>query len=432
MRWLLLVSLALVACGGGPRAQVQSAVDVGDVPTALTAYERFRVSDGDDPALLARIAELMLYVEGSGDDADRQSAAIHELSLAGTAGRETLGRLADAGKVPALVALARTGDESARRTLRGMADSTDAFVRAASLLGASVEQDRELLLAYAVEPSSRVRQAAVSRLGDLAPDSDVRLLLEDRARIDPDAGVRSAAVRALGSFGVAAIELLRERLSDPVGSVRTAAVEAILRADREQARAIFAALLEAPPSVQGIEAARLLATPIDRNDPPTDADAVAGRTFLLGALAAADANLRGQAAVALSSLPGRAESGVALEQALAREPDATVRFSIARALMRLPGSEQAALAALRALLLGDPTMAGLQAAALLAESRDSDAIARLDRALIEPDPSFRRVAARALARDAMLPGHVAGALSDVDPGVRIAAAGSILAAHAAE
>ena len=432
MRWLLLLGLGLSACGGGPRAQVQSAVDSGDVSHALHAYERFRTSDGDDVELLARVAELLLFSEARGDDASRRSAAIHELSLAGTAGRPTLDRLATAGSVPALTALARVGDETARRVLRGMSDSSDPEVRAASLLGASIDHDRALLLASAVESSSRVRETAVSRLGELAPDSDIRALLEDRARVDPEPGVRSAAVRALGAFGVAALELLRERLSDSVASVRTASVEAILRADRGQARAIFAALLETPPSAQGIEAARLLATPVDRDDPPTDADSQAARVYLLGCLSAADGILRGQAAVAVLSLPGEEESAAALRQALARETDSSVRLSIARAMLRLSGTASEATTALRTLVASDLGMAGLQAAALLAESHDADAIARLDAALIEPDTSLRRVAARALARDAMLPGHVTNALSDADAEVRIAAAGGILAAYAAQ
>ncbi|MBZ0116347.1 MAG: hypothetical protein K8H88_05115, partial [Sandaracinaceae bacterium] len=50
----------LGGCGSAPRARVASAVDRGDLEGAMQAYERLRESDGDDRALLGRVAGLVL------------------------------------------------------------------------------------------------------------------------------------------------------------------------------------------------------------------------------------------------------------------------------------------------------------------------------------------------------------------------------------
>jgi hypothetical protein len=412
------------------RAQVATALDRHDLSGALTAYDRLRSSDGDDEGLLGRLAEMLLEDEARSADAAHAQAALTELGLAGTAGRATLERLADGGSVPALVALARAGHEPSRRLLRGMADAADPETRAAALLGASPEDDRALLLSRATETSARVRAVACERLGALAPDSEVRLLLEDRARMDPDPAVRSAAASALGAFGEAALPILRERLSDPVASVRMGVVAALLRADRDAARETIASLLATPPSPQGIEGARLLATPVDRDAPPTAADTQAARAYLFGALAASDAALRSQAAIALSTLRLDEAGATHLAQALAREPDAGAKLSIARALLAAPGGEGGALEALHALST-EASMPGLQAAIVLALRHDDAAADAIDRAMHTGDIPLRRTAARALARDAMRPGRAAAAFADGEPLVRIAAAGGILAARAA-
>jgi hypothetical protein len=121
----------------------------------------------------------------------------------------------------------------------------------------------------------------------------------------------------------------------------------------------------------------------------------------------------------------------ALSQALGRETDVSVRLSIARALLPLDGGEQEALEAVRAIAAGAIDMTSLQAAILLATRRDGAGIERVEAAMHGADVPLRRVAARALARDAMMPARAAPALQDPDALVRIRAAGGILAAHAA-
>lgn len=430
MRFVFVFVLA-VACGSGPRLAVSSALDRRDVGGAITAYEHVRDSDGDDDALLRRIAELMLEQEGASEPADRRDAALRQLALAGTAGRSTLERLGQGGSVHALAVLAEHGSGSAREALRIHIDSEDPDVRAAAVLGLSIDSDRELLLSLAAEPSTRVRAAAVARLAELAPESVARGVLEERARIDPDPSVRAAAVRALGSFDTAAISLIRERLSDPIASVRMTAVAALLHADRDGGRTVLASLFEAPPSAQGIEAARLLGTRLERDQPPTEEDASAARAYLLSALSANEAGLRSQAAVALSTLRGPAEIETSLAHALAVEADAGVKLAIARALLPLEHGENAALEAIRALSAADVTMTSLQASIVLAARHESAGVDRVEAAMHGADIPLRRVAARALARDAMLPARAEPALSDPDALVRIQAAGGILAAAAA-
>jgi HEAT repeat protein len=432
----LLLALALSAplaagCGGGLRGRIAEAAHAGDFTAAHTGYDELRASDGDDEDLLAFVAEALLLTEARSSEAARRQAAVQQLALAGTRGREPLERLAaDAApaSTEALVALARVGHRDARRLLRGLADSSDPAVRAASVLGMSVDDDRALLRSWCADPAREVRDAACARLGELAPDTEILEVLVERARIDPEASVRATAVRALGRFGEPAVLALRDRLSDAEPRVRSAALESLLRAQREEGRGAVASLLETPTSASTLEAARLLATSLDPSTPPDEADRSSARTHLLGALAHPDAGLRGQAAMALVSIAPDAQTIQTLRALVESEPDVGVRLSLARAL--LPRAEDVARTALRRLLAEDHGMTGAQAAVLLAGAGDDEGIARLRADLDTSDATVRRVVVRALARDALRPIEVRTALDDEDALVRIQAAGGILAAAA--
>ncbi len=425
------LAVSIAACGGASRGAVATAVDQGDVEQALSAYERMRASDGADLDLLGRVAALLLEQATRSDDPALRRAAIQELSMAGTAGAPIVRRIATGSggsRVLALEALARRGDEGARLELRALADSRDPEEHAAAVLGMDVVSDHALLMVAIVSPSARERENAADRLAGAAPETEARLALESIARGDPEPAVRMVAVRALGAYGAAGVAALRERLSDPVAGVRMGAVEALLRADRQQARTILGALLETPTSAQGIEAARLLASPVQGSAATADPGA---RAYLRQALLATDPNLRSQAGVALVSIPGADELAAVLREALGREADSGAKLSLARALLRQAGAEAEARAALRALMAGGASMTALQAAAILATENDADAPGVLAGFLAAPDSTLRRAAARALARDAMRPDDARGALRDLDASVRISAAGGILAAAAA-
>ena len=430
---VIAIGLALSGCASAPRARVGAALAAGDLSLARREYEVLRVSDGEDTELLARVAGLLLEQEAASEDRDRRRAAVQELGLAGPMGRPILQRVvagAGPGRLAALESLARRGDRDARRELRGLADSEDPEARAASVLGMDVELDRALLLDWIASPSARVRQAVAERLGELTIDSEAQQALEAAARVDPEPAVRAACVRALGEIGPNAVEALRERLSDESASVRTAAVDALVRADRARALEVLGALLAMPPSPAGIEAARVIATPL-ATEPEEPAGARDARAYLRGALSSSDPTLRAQAGVALAGMPPQEGVEISLRAALAAETDDGARLSLARALLRQPSAQVDARAALAALMERDAAMNGLQAATILAAEGEESARQRLRAFLEMPDATLRRVAARALARDAMRPDEARVALDDEDALVRIRAAGGILAAYAA-
>lgn len=427
----------LSACPSGPRARVMSAVERRDEVEALAAYERLREADGPDGQVLGEVAALVLEKAALGDDAIVRDAAIQQLVMAGTKGEAVIERLARSRERPvarakALEILARRGDGTARAELYALLDSDDADVKAAAITATDAEDETPKLIELLGHPAAEVRSAAAEKLGGAARSVDARHALAEAARVDPVPRVRSSAVRALGSFGPDAVEPLRGRLGDPEQSVRLAAVRALVQADREAALLAIGPLLEMPTSSAGIEAARVLALTGTSRAPEGGAlppGVVDGRAYLRRALESGAPADRSQAGIALLSLPPDPSLDSALVAALRSENDAGVKLALASALLRRPGGEEAARTALRELIEGSG-MPAVQAAAQLASESDGAAIAKLRSLLREREPSIRRVAARALARDAMQPDAVRAALRDDDALVRVHAAGGILAAAA--
>ncbi len=428
--------VALAACGGGPRAPLRDALARRDVPDALAAYDSFREMDGADVDLLARIAALVLEIEAASGDLRRRDAALTQLRLAGNAGVPSLRRLADSDDDPllqarALSALFRRGDAHARAHLYGLLDSDDSAIVAAAIPTIDASEETRRLLRYLRDTDPVVRRVAALTLADAVESLEAMNALAQAARVDPDARVRAAAARALGSFGAAAVPFLRERLGDAEAQVRLTVVGALLRADRTAAVELLVPLLATPTSRTGIEAARWIAltTPAaspDRNRAARQR-ADDARLYLLGALHDDDPTLRAQAAVALVSLPADEATTRGLREALVDETEPTVKLGIARALQGRDSNDQLARAALVELLAGSG-MPAVQAASILAKGGHEGARRRLERALAADDAVLRRVAARALANSAGRPDDVRALLRDDDALVRIYSAGGILAA----
>jgi HEAT repeat protein len=442
----------LVGCGGGRVAaggEVGRALDAGEVGRATALWVD---AGADDLPALRAIAAALLDAEARGDEPARRRSAVAQLASGGEAGRAILRRLGNDRdlspevRAPALGALARRGDREARGALRGMLDSDDQRVlaQAALSLDPGNGDDRLRLLALLEHPSPGARRVAALRLARAAPDTEVRLELARRARVDPNPGVRGTAVRSLVRWGTAVLPVLRERLSDAADGVRMAAVGALFRLDPEAATPILGRMFEAPPSRAGIEAARLFLqgqgggragddpTAPDPMDDPRATLALDARTYLRGALFAGETSLRAQAGIALSSARGWPELEAAVADRLPVEPDPGVRLALALALVRGEVAREEGLEALLDLLdVTPPGMPTLQAAALLLE-RDHPAVSERGPALLvgfleRGSRLERQAAARALAREAGAPEKAAPGLRDDDPLVRIHAAGAILA-----
>ncbi len=427
---LLGVALSFPLGCGGPRRGVDDALDARDLGGALEAYDRFRATEGADVALLADVAALLLELEALSDEPTRRDAALAQLELAGNAGLDTLRRVGRSegvtiARARALAALTKRRDSQARAFLYALLDGDDPAILALAVTALQDDEEARMLelLAHA---DPQVRRAAALRLSARRDSSAALEALVQIARVDPEARVREAACRALGSFGAAAVPRLRERLDDPDPQVRQTVVRALVQADRDAAIPIIAPLLGLPPSPASIEAARVLAyVGVDEARDETGETAL---QWLLGVLSHEDASLRSTAAIALVSVAPTGAPLDALRGALAREEDRGVRLGLARAL--LPSDDDDARPAhdaLLALLDGDD-MPAVQAAALLAENDDAAGVAKLEATLASEDPLLRGVAARALARGAHLPDAVLPALRDPEPLVRIQAAGGVLAA----
>ena len=426
-------ALLLAACGGGPRAGVYNAVHARDIDGALGAYSQYRDVDGSDAQLLGEIAALVLEDAAIDGDEAVRDAALTQLRLAGTKGRDVLERLSktDANpmtRVRALEALTRRGDREARAYLYGLLDSDDPQVVASAIAAIDADRETDRLLQLLRDPAAEVRKSAALQLGSATESAEARQGLSTLARVDSEAGVRGAAVRALGGFGPAAVSILRERLGDPDSQVRLAVVRALIRADRAEALRLVGTLLGTPPSPAGIEAARVIALTADEERPEGARDA---RAYLRAALLNEATTIRSQAAIALVSLPADSETDQALIQALEGESEAGVRLGLARALHGREVGGDEATAVLESLLSAD-NMPGVQAASLLARTGHEHAIATLsDATKASVDSLLRRVAARGLAREAMKPDAVRELLRDEDALVRVHAAGGILAAASA-
>lgn len=400
-RWrcgLLALGLGLVACTGvGP--QVRRALARGDIPAALRLYRQYEDERGAGNAdLLSDVALGILREAAGSDDARVRSAGFAALRSTGIRGKDTLETLAERpGVVGDRAAAAlhdldgRTGTPPPRLTLALASTDTERRVAGMAILGA---RSTRTLIGLLRDGDPVIRRAAAQRLARVR-NRPATVALTTLARTDTDAGVRSAAVMALGAQGPDAATALVGALSDPDIVVRLAAPSSLMGSSPDDAAEALAPLLTGEPTDLSLEAARVLAS---HGNPSAEA-------FIIAALDSSRSEIRSQAAVAANALPeGRVEALAA--HLGGGDPEVVLR--LAAILTRRAEYRERALAALQPLSVRPQPFLAIRALQALASAGDPTAAGPIREALTVPDADIRRMAVLAWP-------EVAGTSGDVDP-----------------
>ena len=280
-----------------------------------------------------------------------------------------LGRIGDAGAVPALVNV--------------LEEDAELVIAAADAL-AKIGDARafDALLALVGDPSAAVRQAAVGALNSLgSPEMPGRVL---PLLGDPDPNVRESAVKIAGYFGYAeCADLLLERCGDPEERVRRAAVEHLPYLEDERATpALLDALRHETPKVRAAAASAAAL-----------AEGPEVSRALREALADEDSWVRYFAARSLGRRK-EADAGAALA-GLARDDRAShVRIAAVEALGHIGGDD--AVRAVAPLVASDEPDLARSAVTALGRVAHPEAEPPLFEALRSADAGVRAAAAEAL------------------------------------
>jgi len=258
----------------------------------------------------------------------------------------------------ALRIVSQLGGPEALGVLAAGARDSDARVRDAAIAGLSLVDTPEavdLALSLARDELGQIRGAALRALGDSGA-RDPRVAEQLRAALgDPDAWVRYYACQAVGKLKLTAeVERVAERVADPAGQVRVAAIEALSHLPGDLA---FRALLDALDSADvDLQRAGLIGLGMSGRREALD--------VLLSHAGAADAASRLLALSALAAFEGQ-EPLAALATAV-RDPDESVRMA---ALGYLGARSGAGATQILAGFLTDPAL-GERARAALATPQE--------------------------------------------------------------
>jgi HEAT repeat protein len=316
--------------------------------------------------------------------------------------------------------------------------SDDEGWRAVGVRSLTRAEDRELRLRATVDPSPRVRRAAMHAIAEVRDPEDAAVAFEV-ARVDPDPMVRTDAVRAMGLIARAGADVA-SRLRDLYATADDALREDIGAAWASPVvfprggREALVVLLASDSGPGGLSAAGAVLREPDIHDAELEASA---RAALARAIASGSRRNRLHA-IAITPLVARprepasdAAKTIAVLREASRDEDLDVRVS---ALARLAGEEPKgadradAMTRLEA-LAGRADDEPLASRARLALARDGDVRVQ---AWIEQDLASKDPRARLAAVDALVAlgraSRGAPALADPDVSVRTRAACALLLA----
>ncbi len=416
-----LVGMVLVAAGcGGAGPQVRGAVARGDTPAALRLYHQYVDERGEgNPDLLADVALGILRDTAASGDARARSAGFSALRSTGVRGRDTLetlsrrpGVVGDRAAAALFDLEGRSGAPPPRLAVALASPDPERRIAGMASLGA---QSAGVLITLLLDPAPAIRTAAAQRLARLR-GAPVATALTAAARGDTDAGVRAAAVMALGAQGPDAATAVVAALNDPDTIVRLAAPSALMASSPEDAAEALAPLLSGEPTDLSLESARVLASHADPR----------AAAYVIAALGSPRPEIRAQAAVAANALPEAHSAALAGHLG---DPDPEVVMRLAAILVRRGAYRDRALAALRPLAARPDGFLAIRALAALAAAGDASATEPIREALSAGDTTVRRLAVLAWPDIANASGNtdpLVPLLTDPDRSVALMAAVEIV------
>jgi len=393
--------------------KVRAALALGDADEVEKAYAGLvEHRGGDDRELLRDLATATLAQGLASPSAKLKIAAIDaisDLELQSLAD-DVFQRLNDEDdRVAASAAVAVLhGYQQAPQVADDMLKSENADARRIAVAGIAKKIGK---LAVAdiekagSDPDAGVRRAAIYALGEMK-DADAVELCTRRMK-DPDETVRAAAATALARIGIGNLEELgKKALADKALSVRLAGIELLAAAHRDDE---LAALADDADPLVGVTAAIAVKT----SHPGL------GAKPLERAVGAPEWTVRAGAANLAVSALGH-EAGLAYAQRLTKDTELQVRLAAARVLAH--SGDAAGARAIFSSALESPQ--GIQAAADLAAQGDATGLAALSADVRNSRNTPEQRAEAAMAhRNAhhVTPGLVA-ALADPNGLVRVEAA----------
>lgn len=427
---LAALSFLTAAASGCASSAATSAARRGDDAALRAAiaskHSAGKLGNGEAADIAEAVLERALS-EARGDEALERVRDVRPCALAVASALRDRARTHDDAGAAAALALLEVKEYSASDAREYVHDASDAW-RAVGARGLVRERDRDARLSAMVDPSARVRRAAVRASADAKDERDTEALFQ-AARVDPEPLVRSEAVRALGRLdagGIVVVNKLRDLWNvadDPLREDIAVAYTSphLAAAGGAEAVRVLVASGHGPGVISA--AAALLRARTDAFDAETKRSAVGllVRTIDLG-------SRRDRLfAMAVARLD-EPDLLAAMKRATGCADDLDVRLSAYVRLLEVPRERAAAMSELYA--FAGPAVKGplgQRARLALADAGELRIQAWIEDDLKSEDGSARLTAVQALSA-LHRPARGAPLLADADPRVRARAACTILGA----
>jgi len=431
---LVVMCLCVAGCAASPAVSAARRGDLAGVARAIEPELRAGRLGNDDAADIARaVAENALA--SSGDEARERVRELRSCTSALVSELEDRAKKHDAAGAEAAMALLE-GDELSSADARNWSNDPSDDWRAVAARGLVRERDADARAKALLDPSARVRRAAIRASAEAKAAGDVPGLLE-AARVDPDLMARSEAVRAVARIDPASTDVVRRlhdlwtTSDDPLRQdIARAWVSPNLAAagGAEELRL----LLASGHGPGAVHAAALVAMGFRTSGgaKPSPFDDETKKSAVAVLVHAIDAAPRAERALAIAMAPlSNDDVRAAVKRASGESNDLETRESALSRLLEVPTERYAAKKELVAFASpGSPEHLARRARLALAAEGDLSVQAWIEADLKSPDPSTRLLAASALASLHRV-ARAAPLLADPDAHVRTSAACTVLAAR---